>query len=79
MAEKCALIQAGYRLLLEQSFMPGLANAVDLPAGGLAVLYDKNKMEVYTSSLCRERMSYSARREERYVPLCRCQITRVSS
>ncbi|MFT5681429.1 MAG: hypothetical protein ACI8RZ_002335, partial [Myxococcota bacterium] len=36
--------QAGYRRLLEQSFIPALARR-GLPAGGLAVLWDKNPME----------------------------------
>ncbi|KAH9313852.1 hypothetical protein KI387_022479, partial [Taxus chinensis] len=41
--------QAGYRTLLEKSFMPHLLsntyNGNPLPQGKLAVLYDKNKME----------------------------------
>ncbi len=36
--------QAGYRLLLERSFVPMLKRRA-LPRGGLAVLYDKNPME----------------------------------
>ena len=36
--------QAGYRLLLERSFMPMLRRRA-LPSGGLAVIYDKNPME----------------------------------
>ena len=36
--------QAGYRRLLEQAFVPALARR-GLPAGGLAVLWDKNPME----------------------------------
>lgn len=36
--------QSGYRMLLEQTFMPILKRR-RLPKGGLAVLYDKNKME----------------------------------
>ena len=36
--------QAGYRMLLERSFMPMLKRR-NLPQGGLAVLYDKNPME----------------------------------
>ena len=37
--------QAGYRLLLERSFLPHLRRR-SLPSGALAVLYDKNRMEV---------------------------------
>lgn len=36
--------QAGYRQLLERSFIPSLRRRA-LPAGGLAVIYDKNPME----------------------------------
>lgn len=42
---------AGYRTLLERSFMPTLRanslNGHELPEGRLAVLYDKNKMEAW--------------------------------
>ena len=44
----CLSLQCGYRILLQASFMPALAAAEaagKLPAGALAVLYDKNKME----------------------------------
>ncbi|HUH01202.1 MAG TPA: hypothetical protein VML75_04355 [Kofleriaceae bacterium] len=37
--------QVGYRVLLEQAFMPQLRSKRKLPPGGLAVLYDKNLME----------------------------------
>lgn len=38
--------QAGYRELLERAFLPSMHEQADrLPAGGLAVLYDKNVME----------------------------------
>jgi hypothetical protein len=37
--------QAGYRTLLERAFLPRLKRR-SLPAGGLCILYDKNKMEV---------------------------------
>ena len=36
--------RAGYRLVLEQAFMPAV-QAIDAALGGLAVLYDKNGME----------------------------------
>ena len=40
------MLQCGYRVLLEASFMPALAaREGTLPGGALAVLYDKNKME----------------------------------
>ncbi|KAI5057559.1 hypothetical protein GOP47_0027574 [Adiantum capillus-veneris] len=39
---------AGYRTLLEKSFMPSLrAHSASLPHGRLAVLYDKNHMEAW--------------------------------
>ncbi|MCO5604419.1 hypothetical protein L7F22_058584 [Adiantum nelumboides] len=39
---------AGYRTLLEKSFMPSLrAHSASLPHGRLAVLYDKNRMEAW--------------------------------
>ncbi len=37
--------QAGYRVLLQRSFLPALQEKRALPKGGLAVLYDKNEME----------------------------------
>ena len=37
--------QGGYRLLLEQAFLPALKRR-GLPQGGVAVLWDKNSMEV---------------------------------
>lgn len=36
----------GYRYLLEKSFLPALKKKKRLPAGSLAVIYDKNYMEV---------------------------------
>ncbi|MCA9979639.1 MAG: hypothetical protein KDD89_02360, partial [Anaerolineales bacterium] len=37
--------QGGYRQLMEHTFKPRLLGKRNLPAGGLAVLYDKNPME----------------------------------
>lgn len=43
----------GYRFLIEQSFLPALRKRKRLPKGALAVIYDKNYMEVsgYASTL----------------------------
>lgn len=43
--------QGGYRLLLERTFLPMLKRRA-LPAGGLAVLYDKNEMEASGYAAC---------------------------
>jgi hypothetical protein len=37
--------QGGYRGLIEHGFLPFLAQRRQLPKGGLAVIYDKNRME----------------------------------
>jgi len=43
----------GYRVLIEKTFKPLVDSRPDLPAGGLAVIYDKNDMEAsgYAASM----------------------------